>query len=110
MNSSAHLTVPVAQCHLTLNVCYNSDDYLQCDNDNNNVIINSVMGVQVENEQSLNYGCMGINDNTHEVVHYIEKPSSFVSNHINAGVYLLSVSVYDDISAIFQERVGTGTV
>lgn len=67
-----------------------------------------VMGVQVENEQSLNYGCMGINDNTHEVVHYIEKPSSFVSNHINAGVYLLSVSVYDDISAIFQERVGSG--
>merc|ERR1712130_89140 len=67
-----------------------------------------VMGVEVENEQSLNYGCMGINENTHEVVHYIEKPSSFVSRHINAGVYLLSVSVFDDISEIFKERVGSG--
>jgi len=68
------------------------------------------MGAEVESEQSLNYGCMGINSNTHEVVHYIEKPSSFVSNHVNGGVYLLSVSVFDDISAIFKERVGTGTV
>jgi len=68
-----------------------------------------VMGVQVENEQSMNYGCMGINDTTNEVVHYIEKPSSFVSNHINGGVYLLSISVFDDISAIFKERVGTGS-
>jgi len=67
-----------------------------------------VMGVQVENEQSMNYGCMGVNPQTNEVVHYIEKPSSFVSNHINGGVYLLSTEVFDDISKIFQERVGTG--
>merc|ERR1712210_162814 len=67
-----------------------------------------VMGVQVENEQSMNYGCMGVNSATNEVVHYIEKPSSFVSNHINGGVYLLSTEVFDDISKIFQERVGTG--
>ena len=64
---------------------------------------------EVENEQSMNYGCMGVNSQTNEVVHYIEKPSSFVSNHINGGVYLLSTEVFDDISKIFAERVGTGT-
>ena len=56
---------------------------------------------------------MGINDKTNEVVHYVEKPSSFVSNHINAGVYLLSCDVFDDISMIFKERYaerGTYTV
>ena len=68
------------------------------------------MGVPVDNDQSLNYGCMGVNHNTHEVVHYIEKPSTFVSNDINGGVYLLSVSVFDDISAIFKERADTGKV
>ena len=31
-----------------------------------------------------------------------------MSNHINGGVYLLSISVFDDISAIFKDRVGTG--
>ena len=56
----------------------------------------------------MNYGCMGVNPQTNEVVHYIEKPSSFVSNHINGGVYLLSTEVFDDISKIFQDRVGTG--
>ena len=52
----------------------------------------------------MNYGCLGINDKTKEIVHYVEKPSSFVSNHINAGVYLLSSEVFDDISMIFKER------
>merc|ERR1711990_1247663 len=63
-----------------------------------------IMGIEVEPEQSLNYGCLGINDKTKEIVHYVEKPSSFVSNHINAGVYLLSSEVFDDISMIFKER------
>lgn len=63
-----------------------------------------VMGVEVEPEQSLNYGCLGINEKTNEIVHYVEKPSSFVSRHINAGVYLLSVEVFDDIAAIFKRR------
>ena len=63
-----------------------------------------ILKLQVEPEQSLNYGCLGINDKTKEIVHYVEKPSSFVSNHINAGVYLLSSEVFDDISMIFKER------
>ena len=63
-----------------------------------------VMGVEVEPEQSLNYGCLGINEKTNEIVHYVEKPSSFVSRHINAGVYLLSVEVFEDIAAIFKNR------
>ena len=63
-----------------------------------------ILNPKVEPEQSLNYGCLGINDKTKEIVHYVEKPSSFVSNHINAGVYLLSSEVFDDISMIFKER------
>ena len=63
-----------------------------------------VMGVEVEPEQSLNYGCLGINEKTNEIVHYVEKPSSFVSRHINAGVYLLSVEVFEDIASIFKSR------
>jgi mannose-1-phosphate guanylyltransferase len=63
-----------------------------------------VMGVEVEPEQSLNYGCLGINEKTNEIVHYVEKPSSFVSRHINAGVYLLSVEVFEDIATIFKSR------
>merc|ERR1711881_138180 len=63
-----------------------------------------MMSVEVSAEQTQNYGVMGINSKTNEVIHYIEKPSSFVSQHINAGVYLLSADVFEDISKVFNER------
>lgn len=63
-----------------------------------------MMSVEVSPEQTTNYGVMGINSQTNEVIHYIEKPKSFVSQHINAGVYLLSAECFDDISKVFNER------
>jgi len=62
-----------------------------------------VMSVEVDREQTKNYGVMGINDDG-EVVHYTEKPSSFVSADINAGVYLLDKSVFEDIGDVFNRR------
>lgn len=56
-------------------------------------------------EQSHHYGCAGINSKTHEVVHYIEKPDTFVSRDINGGVYLLSVDIFQNISNLFQRRL-----
>ena len=52
-----------------------------------------IMSVELARDQTFNYGVMGINDQTKEVVHYIEKPKTFVSQHINAGVYLLDTEV-----------------
>jgi len=63
-----------------------------------------LMSVEVDKEQSKNYGVLGIDDKTQEIVHYIEKPSSFVSTNINAGVYLLDSEVFDDISKVFLDR------
>lgn len=59
---------------------------------------------QVPKSQSLQYGCAGINPSTNEIVHYIEKPASFVSVDVNAGVYLLNRSILDDIGLLFQKR------
>jgi len=63
-----------------------------------------IMSVELARDQTFNYGVMGINDQTKEVVHYIEKPKTFVSQHINAGVYLLDTEVFDDIGMVFDER------
>ena len=59
---------------------------------------------KVPKGQSLQYGCAGVNEKTSEVVHYVEKPASFVSSDINAGVYLLSTEVFKDIGDLFQLR------
>jgi len=63
-----------------------------------------LMSVEVSQEQTKNYGVMGVNPQTQEVMHYIEKPGSFVSQHINAGVYLLGSECFDDIAKVFNEQ------
>ena len=63
-----------------------------------------LMSVEVDHEQTRNYGVVGIDEKSQEVVHYIEKPASFVSQYINAGVYLLDSDVFEDISKVFNSR------
>uniref|UniRef100_H2YNN3 Uncharacterized protein n=1 Tax=Ciona savignyi TaxID=51511 RepID=H2YNN3_CIOSA len=63
-----------------------------------------MMTVQVPQAQSLQYGCAGIHPNTNEVVHYIEKPDTFVSCDVNAGVYLLSTDIFEQIGMLFQRK------
>uniref|UniRef100_A0A7N4UZ51 GDP-mannose pyrophosphorylase A n=1 Tax=Sarcophilus harrisii TaxID=9305 RepID=A0A7N4UZ51_SARHA len=49
-----------------------------------------LLGTTANRTQSLNYGCIVENPETHEVLHYVEKPSTFVSDIINCGIYLFS--------------------
>jgi len=63
-----------------------------------------LMGVEVSREQTQNYGVMGINEKTTEIIHYTEKPSSFVSQFVNGGVYLLSADVFEDIGKVYEDH------
>nr|XP_002124063.2 mannose-1-phosphate guanyltransferase alpha-A [Ciona intestinalis] len=63
-----------------------------------------MMTVEVPQDQSLHYGCAGINPLTKEVVHYIEKPDTFVSRDVNAGLYLLNVDIFEEIGMLFQRK------
>jgi mannose-1-phosphate guanylyltransferase len=42
------------------------------------------------------YGVV-IHDRHGKVEHFVEKPTTFVGNHINAGIYLFSPQVFDGI-------------
>lgn len=39
-----------------------------------------------------------------EVLHYREKPETFISSTINCGVYLLNKSVFPIIKSVLKER------
>lgn len=45
---------------------------------------------------------------THELLHYTEKPETYVSDIINAGVYVFSSSVFDVIGGIVDGSAGGG--
>ena len=41
---------------------------------------------------------------THEILHYVEKPGTFVSTTINCGIYLCSPSILTFLSEIFNKK------
>lgn len=57
----------------------------------------TMMGVRVSKDASTKYGCVVIDEETQHARHYVEKPSEFISNTINGGIYLF------DGKAIFDE-------
>ncbi|PAA88965.1 hypothetical protein BOX15_Mlig029155g3, partial [Macrostomum lignano] len=54
----------------------------------------TVMCTEATRSQSVQYGCAVIRKGTDEIMHYVEKPATFVSTMINCGVYILSPSIF----------------
>lgn len=44
----------------------------------------------------MRYGCV-VSDATGQVMHYVEKPETFVSDLISCGVYLFNVSIFTEM-------------
>uniref|UniRef100_A0A671SQA9 Mannose-1-phosphate guanyltransferase alpha-A n=1 Tax=Sinocyclocheilus anshuiensis TaxID=1608454 RepID=A0A671SQA9_9TELE len=63
-----------------------------------------ILGTTANRKQSLNYGCIVENEQTDEVLHYVEKPSTFVSDIINCGIYLFTPEIFQHIGTVFQKN------
>lgn len=64
----------------------------------------TVMGTEATRQESLNYGCIVENKETHEIIHYVEKPSTFISTDINCGVYLCSLDIFQHMATVFKQK------
>ncbi|XP_021253144.1 mannose-1-phosphate guanyltransferase alpha isoform X2 [Numida meleagris] len=63
-----------------------------------------ILGTTANRTQALNYGCIVANTDTQEVQHYVEKPSTFVSEIINCGIYLFTPAIFQHIGEVFQRN------
>ncbi|KPP67337.1 mannose-1-phosphate guanyltransferase alpha-A-like [Scleropages formosus] len=63
-----------------------------------------ILGTTANRKQSMNYGCIVENQQSNEVLHYVEKPSTFVSDIINCGIYLFTPEIFRHIGAVFQKN------
>lgn len=70
----------------------------------NNGTLVTILGTEATRQQSQQYGCIVENKETHEVMHYVEKPSTFVSNIINCGIYLCSLDIFPSLAAVFKQK------
>jgi len=51
------------------------------------------LGKTVPEKEAHKYGCLAIDTSTKEVLHYAEKPETFISNIINCGIYVFTPSI-----------------
>ena len=54
--------------------------------------------------QSLTYGCIVEDKTNHTMLHYVEKPQSYISPIINCGVYLFSLSIFELLATVFNQK------
>ena len=57
----------------------------------------TILGTEATETQSVHYGSIVEDKSTHEVLHYVEKPETYLSTLINCGIYLFSLEVFDYI-------------
>lgn len=60
--------------------------------------LGTLLGKKVMVDEVQNYGCLVQDVDTREVLHWAEKPETFVSDVINCGIYLLHVDVLDQLA------------
>jgi len=63
----------------------------------------TIMGTKVQREYANHYGCLVKDDSTHELLHYTEKPETFVSDLINCGVYIFSPKFFDITGKVMED-------
>ncbi|RSH88837.1 Proteasome subunit alpha type-2 [Saitozyma podzolica] len=65
--------------------------------------VGTILGVNVKKETATNYGCI-VSDPSSLVLHYVEKPESWISNMVNGGVYLFDKSLFDEIKIAMDDK------
>merc|ERR1719295_2357713 len=66
----------------------------------------TILGTEATRQQSVNYGCVVEDKTTHTVLHYVEKPSSYISCIINCGVYVFSSQIFPMLAGVFNSKQG----
>ncbi|KAG2221963.1 hypothetical protein INT45_010487 [Circinella minor] len=64
----------------------------------------TMLGTKVPREQATKYGCLVAKPSTNEVLHYVEKPDSFISDLISCGVFLFDTAVFGEMKKAIDRK------
>ncbi|XP_054166739.1 mannose-1-phosphate guanyltransferase alpha-B-like [Oppia nitens] len=64
----------------------------------------TIMATEATRQQCFNYGCIVENKDNHQVLHYVEKPQTYISSTISCGVYLFQIDLFYRIGDVFKRR------
>ena len=63
----------------------------------------TVMGTRVGKEWAGRFGCI-VADGEGQVLHYVEKPESFISDTISCGIYAMSPAIFAEMERVLREQ------
>lgn len=65
----------------------------------------TVMGTKVSDALVHKFGCIVTSsDSTNEVMHFVEKPETVLSNVISCGIYLFTCDIFETMASCIQSR------
>ncbi|KAI8644352.1 nucleotide-diphospho-sugar transferase [Parasitella parasitica] len=64
----------------------------------------TMLGTKVPASEATKYGCLVANNETNQVLHYVEKPDTFISDLISCGVFLFDISVFGEMKKALDKK------
>ncbi|CAG8437104.1 2274_t:CDS:2 [Funneliformis mosseae] len=64
----------------------------------------TILGTKVAREVANKYGCLVAKPESNEVLHYVEKPESFISDLISCGIYLFDCAIFNEMKKAMQNK------
>eukprot|EP00794_Sanderia_malayensis_P017504 gene17504-19254_t len=65
----------------------------------------TILGTQAAPTQTSKLGNIVVNWDTMEILHYVEKPESYVSSVVNCGIYVFDRQIFQSLSDAFQKNL-----
>ena len=66
--------------------------------------VSTLLGIRIDRAQVHKYGCVVANPDTQEVLHFVEKPETFISDLISCGVYLFNKEIFEVMKEAIAKR------
>ncbi|KAJ3227751.1 Proteasome subunit alpha type-2 [Clydaea vesicula] len=67
--------------------------------------LSTLLSTRVDKKDVHKYGCVVTDPNSpHQVLHFVEKPETFISDLISCGVYLFDSKIFDVIKLVIEEK------
>lgn len=70
---------------------------------NNINAVATVVGKTISRDLTKNFGVV-VSNESNEILHYAEKPETFVSDTINCGIYVFSQEIFEKLGEVFQTK------
>ena len=70
----------------------------------NNDAVGCLLSAKIDREDKSKYGYVVVDPQTKEVLHFVEKPETFISDLISCGVYVFNKEIFDVMKNAIEKR------